>query len=118
MQPIRGGNSFPQEVWYPFLTKLEMAPYLRCLPPKQRFAMILRYGFHPKYPEGLTFKEIGDRQNLSGERIRQIINKSLRILRRKIADGIVPNEWLCYHCSAPEGKANVCLVREYQKEVS
>ncbi len=55
-----------------------LAATLEHLKPKEREVIRLRYGFDD---EALTFDEIGERLDLSRERIRQIEAKAMRMLR-------------------------------------
>ncbi len=52
-----------------------------CLTQLEREIIVLFFGLNPDYPLGMGVDEIGARYSLSGERIRQIKEKSLRKIR-------------------------------------
>lgn len=51
------------------------------LKPKEKEILILRYGFNNNQ-KPMTLQEIGEKYNLTRERVRQIIAKSLRLIRK------------------------------------
>lgn len=54
---------------------------LQTLSPKQRDVISLRYGLNGT--KAMTYQEIGDRCGISRERVRQIKNKALRLLKKR-----------------------------------
>jgi RNA polymerase sigma factor (sigma-70 family) len=58
----------------------DLAAALGALDPKEQQVMRLRYGLHGG--EACTLQQIGDRLNLSRERIRQIESRAMQKLRR------------------------------------
>jgi RNA polymerase nonessential primary-like sigma factor len=66
------------------LMRQNLNDLLSSLPPIQREVLTLRFGLENDHQLSLT--QIGERLNLSRERIRQLENKALTILRRKQSD--------------------------------
>ncbi|WP_341532086.1 RpoD/SigA family RNA polymerase sigma factor (plasmid) [Nostoc sp. UHCC 0302] len=66
------------------LMRQNIKDLLASLPPIQREVLTLRFGLENDHQLSLT--QIGERLNLSRERIRQLENKALTILRRKQSD--------------------------------
>ncbi|MDZ7968454.1 MAG: RpoD/SigA family RNA polymerase sigma factor [Nostoc sp. DedSLP03] len=66
------------------LLRLDLNNLLASLPPIQREILTLRFGLENDHQLSLT--QVGDRLNLSRERIRQLEHKALSILRRQKSD--------------------------------
>jgi RNA polymerase sigma factor (sigma-70 family) len=61
--------------------RTQIENWLDTLSPKQKDVIILRYGLNDGIPK--TYEEVGNYCGISRERVRQISNKAIKLLRKK-----------------------------------
>ena len=72
----------PEEVTIKRLKTERLRKELNKLDPKYRYILEARFGINDEEPK--TLNEIGEQLGITRERVRQIINKSIRILKRRL----------------------------------
>lgn len=62
--------------------QIEIARALTILTPRETLVVKYFFGLNPKFPQGLTIEEIGQKLDLTRERVRQIKEKAIRKLKK------------------------------------